>query len=503
MSGSATASGERLVRVVGAARAALEARAGEIDDLNVFPVADGDTGTNMLITAVAVEEAAAATTGLPLPERCAALARAALMGARGNSGMILSQLVRGAAESLAGEEDLGGAALARALRSASDTAYRAVRHPVEGTMLTVARRTAEAAEATADGDRDLAAVLEAALEGGRAGVAETPELLEVLREAGVVDSGGMGVVILLEGLGAGLLGHEVAPPLDVGRPRVAAAADHVPSRYRYCTSFLVEGSAIDLDALEASLLSLGDSLLVMGDAAQAKVHVHTDAPERAAAAAEPWGEVTGLRYDDMRRQEAERDARLRRAARATAACAAVALLPGEGARELAEGLGARALAPEAAAGEVAEALEAGGAPEAVVVVAGPEGLGAALDAAAGRPGVRVIDAGSLPAALASLVGLDPEAAAEGNAAEMRELAQGVRAAGVEGAGAAALRPRLETALAALLGDEPALVTVLVGAGADVSPPEVEAWVRAAAGPQVEVEAHEGGQEAPALAVGVE
>ena len=187
MSGPATASGERLVRVVGAARAALEARAGEIDDLNVFPVADGDTGTNMLITAVAVEQAAAATTGLPWPERCAALARAALMGARGNSGMILSQLVRGAAESLAGEDDLGGPALARALRRASETAYAAVRHPVEGTMLTVARRTAEGAEA-AEGD-GLEAVLDAALEGGRRGVAETPELLAVLREAGVVELG--------------------------------------------------------------------------------------------------------------------------------------------------------------------------------------------------------------------------------------------------------------------------------------------------------------------------
>jgi hypothetical protein len=502
MSGSATASGERLVRVVGAGRAALEARAGEIDDLNVFPVADGDTGTNMLITAVAVEEAAAATTGLPWAERCPALARGALLGARGNSGMILSQLVRGAAESLAAEGDLGGAAMARALRRASEAAYAAVRHPVEGTMLTVARRTAAAAEAAAGAGGDLGAVLEAALEGGRDGVAETPDLLEVLREAGVVDSGGMGLVILLEGLGAGLLGREVAPPLDVGRPRVVAA-DHVPSRYRYCTSFLVEGGAIDLDALEASLLSLGDSLLVMGDSAQAKVHVHTDTPERAAGAAEAWGEVTGLRFDDMRRQEAERDARLRRVVQGAAACAALALLPGEGARELAEGLGARGLAPDAAAGEVAEALDAAGSAEAVVVVAGPEGLGAALEAAAGRPGVRVVAAGSLPAALASLVALDPEAPADANAAEMRELALGVRAAEVDGAGADALRPGLEAALAGLLGDEPALVTVLIGSGAGVAPPEVEAWVRAVTGPEVEVEAHEGGQAGPALALGVE
>jgi uncharacterized protein len=496
MSGPATASGERLVRVVGAARAALEARAGEIDDLNVFPVADGDTGTNMLITAVAVEEGAAATTGLPWPERCAALARAALTGARGNSGMILSQIVRGAAESLTGEEgELGGAALARALRQASEAAYAAVRHPVEGTMLTVARRAAEGAEA-ADGG-GLEAVFEAALEGGRRGVAETPELLDVLREAGVVDSGGLGLVVLLEGLGAGLLGREVAAPIDVGRPRVVQA-DHVPSRYRYCTSFLVEGSAIDLDALEASLLSLGDSLLVMGDAAQAKVHVHTDAPERAAEAACPWGEVTGLRVDDMRRQEAERDARLRRAAAAGGACAAIALVPGEGMRELAEGLGAVVLEPSAATAEIAAAREGAGAGEAVVVTAGPEGLAAAREA-----GGAVVDAGSLPALLASLVGLDPAATADDNASEMRELAAGVRAAEVDGDDAAALRAGLEAALAGLVGDEPALVTVLIGAGAGVTPSEAEAWVRAAVGGRVEVEAHEGGQGRPALAVGVE
>jgi DAK2 domain fusion protein YloV len=501
MSGSATASGERLVRVVGAARAALEARAGEIDDLNVFPVPDGDTGTNMLATAVAVEEAAGATTGLPWRERCAALARAALMGARGNSGMILSQLVRGAAESLAQEGgEPGGAALARALRRASDTAYAAVRHPVEGTMLTVARRTAEAAEAA--GADDLEAVLDAALGGGRRGVAETPELLDVLREAGVVDSGGLGLVILLEGLGAGLLGHEVAPPIDVGRPRVVDAG-HVPSRYRYCTSFLLEGAAIDLDALEASLLPLGDSLLVMGDASQAKVHVHTDAPERAADAARPWGEVTALRFDDMRRQEAERDARLRRAAAGAAACGALALVEGDGVRELAEGLGADALPPGAAPAEIAAALGRGGAPETVVVVAGAQGLAAARAAVDGRPGCRVVDAGSLPGALACLVGLDPEATAHRNAQEMTALAEGVRAAEVDGGDPDALRSGLTGALAGLLGDGPALVTVLIGAGAAVAPPEVEAWVRAAAGPEVEVEAHAGGQPSPALAVGVE
>jgi dihydroxyacetone kinase-like predicted kinase len=274
--------------------------------------------------------------------------------------------------------------------------------------------------------------------------------------------------------------------------------DHVPSRYRYCTSFLVEGEAIDLDVLEASLLPLGDSLLVMGDPAQAKVHVHTDTPERATEAAAPWGEVSGLRVDDMRRQEAERDARLRRAAAAGAACAAVALVSGDGMRELAEGLGAVVLPPGAAAGEIAAAREAAGAAEAVVVIAGPDGLAAAREA-----GGAVVDAGSLPALLASLVALDPDAGADENAREMRELAAGVHAAEVDGDDPAALRAGLEAALAGLARDEPALVTVLIGEGTGVSPAEAEAWVRAAAGDRVEVEAHDGGQRSPALAVGVE
>jgi DAK2 domain fusion protein YloV len=499
MSGPATASGERLARVAGAARAALEARAGEVDDLNVFPVADGDTGANMLLTALAVEESAGATSGLPRPERCRALARAALMGARGNSGMILSQLVRGAADALgAGEGPLDGPALALALRRASDAADAAVRHPVEGTMLTVARRMADAAEAAPSGD--IEAVLAAALEGGRRAVAETPGLLDVLRQAGVVDAGGLGLVILLEGVAAGLAGHEVAAPIRVA-PAPPGEGRHAPSRYRYCTSFLVEGVAIELALVEAALEAVGDSVLVMGDRVQAKVHVHTDAPERAAELVRRWGEVGGMRVDDMRRQEAERDARLRRAAPAGAACGALALLPGAGARALAEGLGARALPEDAGPAAIAAAIAALGTPEGVVVTAGADGPAAAAGAQGGR--VRVVDAGSLPAALACLVALDPHAGAEANAAGMAALAAGVATAGVEGAGAEALRPRLVRAIAGLIGDVPCLVTVLVGAGAGVEPHEVEAWVREVAGTAVEVEAHLGGQAGPALAIGVE
>jgi DAK2 domain fusion protein YloV len=500
MSGSATVSGERVARVAGTARAALEARAGEVDDLNVFPVADGDTGTNMLLTAVAVEEAAAATTGLPRAERCGTLARAALMGARGNSGMILSQLVRGAADALAGQEGpLDGAGVAAALRRASAAADAAVRRPVEGTMLTVARAAAEAAEAAGAGGAQ--EVLAAALAGGREAVERTPGQLDVLREAGVVDAGGLGLVLLLEGVAAGLAGRAVAAPMRVA-PAAPRGAGHAPSRYRYCTSFLVEGEAIDLAAVGAALEAIGDSVLVMGDPAQAKVHVHTDAPERAEGIARAWGEVGGLVVEDMRRQEAERDARLRAGAPATAACGALALLPGAGARALAEGLGARALAAGARPADIAGAVAGIGAPEAVIVTSGPEGVAAAEDAAG--EAVPVVETASAAAALACLVAFDPSRGAADNAAEMAALAAGVATARVDGAGAGELRGGLARALDGLLDDGPCLVTVLIGADAGVEPHEVEAWVREAAGAAgVEVEAHEGGQARPALAIAVE
>jgi DAK2 domain fusion protein YloV len=489
MTGPVMASDERVGRAIGAARAALEARAAEVDDLNVFPVADGDTGSNMLATAAAVERAALATAGLPRAERCAALARAALVGARGNSGMILSQLVRGAAEVLAaGDGPVDGPTVARALRRASEAADAAVRRPVEGTMLTVARRAAEAAEES--GAPDAETVLAAALAGGRRGVEETPELLEVLREAGVVDSGGLAVVILLDGLAAGLAGREPPPVVRAAPPRVESL-DHPPSRYRYCTSFLVEGAEIDGDALEAGLLAVGDSVLVMGDLQQVKVHVHTDAPERAAGIAREWGHVGAMSIDDMRRQEAERAARLRRASATRARCGALLLADGAGVRELAEGLGAVALPEAAGAADIDAALSGLAADEAVIVAVGR------------TAGAAAVEAGSLPAALCCLVVLDPGLGATENAAGMAAAAAAVASVEIEGP-PGALRTGLEDALAGLLGDGPALVTALIGAGAGVQPSEVEAWVRAAAGDaEVEVEAHLGGQARPALAIGVE
>jgi uncharacterized protein len=296
-----------LAAAIGAARAALEERGQEVNDLNVFPVADGDTGTNLLLTLRSVEAAALAGAGGAPGALAEALSRAALMGARGNSGMILSQLVSGAAEALAGGGAPDGADVARALRAAAEAGYRGVREPVEGTMLTVARAMAEAAEAAAGGGRD--AVLAGAVAAGVRAVEETPAQLAVLREAGVVDAGALGLVIALDGLTAALCGSAPLRPPTRARPPAAAGAR---SRYRYCTSFAVTGPALDLAALEAALVPLGDSLLVMGDERRARVHVHTDDAERALALGRAAGALEGVAIEDMRRQEAARTARLAR-----------------------------------------------------------------------------------------------------------------------------------------------------------------------------------------------
>jgi DAK2 domain fusion protein YloV len=471
MSGPAV-SEERLAEAVGRARAALAARADEVDLLNVFPVADGDTGVNMLRTATAVDEAARSTSGLPRAARCDALARAALMGAQGNSGMILSQLVRGAAEALAHGE-IDGPAVARAIRGASDAAAAAVRHPVEGTMLSVARAIAAAAEAALPAGRD--AVLAAAVAAGADAVEATTDQMDVLREAGVVDAGALGVLILVEGLADALAGRppRAAPAVAPSRPATAA---HPPSRYRFCTTFLVEGAAVDLGALEDALEAVGDSLLVMGDARRAKVHVHTDAPERAAEVAAAWGVIEGLRADDMRRQEAERAARL---AAVVEPGGLVAVAEGAGVRDLLAGLGVPAVAPGAPLGEASVVLALAPAPDA--------------------PGAEVVAVGTLPAMLAAAVAWDPGDDPAAVAAAMRAAAAEVTAVEV----AVADREALAAALAPALAEGAGLVTVLVGEGAGVAPAEVEAWVRALVPAGVEVEAHFGGQTAPALAVGVE
>ncbi|MFI5004765.1 MAG: DAK2 domain-containing protein [Solirubrobacterales bacterium] len=321
---------------VAGALAHLESRREEVNDLNVFPVADGDTGDNMVLTLRAVLAELDRLQGadetrtideIGREEIVQSVARAALLGARGNSGVILSQLIRGAAEELVSRPGqlIDPPLIAAALANAAERAYASVRNPAEGTILTVAREMADgiAAEHERDSrrarlspdaapeeqDRAIAATLEHAVATGQESVKRSPELLAALRDAGVVDAGGYGLTILFAGVVAALRG-EAPPPLDHHAPARIHHPEHSSGTFRYCTNFAVIGSDLEPERFAPQLEALGDSVLVVGDAATLKVHLHTDEPERAAAVFAGVGEVSHLDVADMRAQVAEREGRI-------------------------------------------------------------------------------------------------------------------------------------------------------------------------------------------------
>jgi len=281
-------SGQDLREMFAAATDWLEKSASEIDAMNVFPVPDGDTGTNMLLTMRSTLEGAYQAPDSSAPAVAQAMARGALMGARGNSGVILSQIWRGLAQGLAGKESFTGSDLADALLQASMMAYNGLSNPVEGTILTVVREASSAAQAqAASGDNDIISILEAAVSAANESVANTPTLLPVLREAGVVDAGGQGLYTLLEGALRYLRGEaeqmQFRKPLMIASsiPLVAkspqmVAAEEVP--YGYCTNFVIKGQGLDPDKLRLRLKRKGQSLIVVGDETTLRVHIHTYDP---------------------------------------------------------------------------------------------------------------------------------------------------------------------------------------------------------------------------------
>ena len=404
--------------------AALESARRRIDDLNVYPVPDGDTGTNLTLTVRGIVEALEATETAGRPELAREVTRAALMSARGNSGVILSQIVRGADETLA-----EGVDVAASLRGASDAAYRGVRKPVEGTMLTVIRELAEAAERL--GPADLAELLPQLVAAGEESVARTQEMLDVLREAGVVDAGGAGLVEILRGVTAAVTGEPLPEPPAYEEEIGLDAIHQELSRFRYCTTVLVEGHALDSGELERELEPLGDCLLVVGDAGALKVHVHTDDPGAVLTLAAVRGTLESVEIANMHRQTAEREERLSDALAADKTCEAVAVVTGAGNRRLFESLGAgqlidggRTMNP--ATQEILDAVERAPAPEAIVLPNNPNVIMSAEQAArlASKP-VRVIPTRSLQEGLAALVAYDSSRSAEANMADIFEALEGV------------------------------------------------------------------------------
>jgi DAK2 domain fusion protein YloV len=437
------------------ALAQLESRREEVNDLNVFPVADGDTGDNMVLTLKAVLTELDRLSGdlgqltvdeIGREEIVDSVARAALLGARGNSGVILSQLIRGAAEELVSRPGelvdpvLVGAAMARA----ADRAYASVREPAEGTILTVVREMAHRVasdlahmpdtrlgpDAPPDvQDAAIAEVLERAVDAGQESVKRGPELLPVLREAGVVDAGGYALTIIFAGVVAALRGAE-APELEHHAPARVTHPQHESSTYRYCTNFAVTGDDLDHTRFIRELEKLGDSVLVVGDRATLKVHVHTDEPERATGLFEGAGTVSRLDVADMHEQIGERAERLgARNGGDQATSGALAVVSGEGMRALFEGLGVHTLDGGPTLNPSTYDLLAGihDVPaEQVVVLPNSPNVIMAADRAAelSEKHVRVLPTRSQQAGLAVAVALEPGRDAEANAASMEEeLAQ--------------------------------------------------------------------------------
>lgn len=356
--------GVKLLRGLEAATHWLDQHVGEINALNVFPVPDGDTGTNMHLTLnAAVNGVAAQPSATAVADQ---VYRKALMGARGNSGVILSQIIRGFAEGISGKTELDGPALAAALSRAAERAYKAVMKPTEGTILTVARVAGEKALATAETCQDVQGVLEAAFAGAEEAVAETPNQLKQLRDAGVVDAGGKGLAIVLEGMLKFARGEEIERQ-DAGEV-VAIAFDideiHSDDDFGYCTTFLLEGENIPFEDVRAKIASMGQSVVVVGDENLVKAHIHTERPGDVLNYAVGFGALTGIEIANMDKQrEAIKDSgmvstKATRAPKESAAMIGVGAKAGASDEPFAP-IGIVAVAPGAGFVEIFESLNAG------------------------------------------------------------------------------------------------------------------------------------------------
>jgi uncharacterized protein len=434
-----------LKTAVGSAHAALAAHASKIDALNVYPVPDGDTGTNMLLTLRSILEKVSAAPGLEGGEAARVVSRAALMGARGNSGVILSQIVRGACEVLGNSCALDAGGISAALMGARERAYATVSEPVEGTMLSVINDAAGAAQTCVErGEKDRLEVLRAAAREAHASVKRTPDLLDVLAEAGVVDAGGLGVAVILDGLVAALGGEELAPveleeeKPEAGGTRLRETVVHsAEEAWGYCTEFFVDGFSGDETGFEARIHELGKSVLVIPDDDLVKVHLHTQDPGGALTYASVFGRLSGVKVEDMEAQTRARAQGDDRPvpSKAVTNIGVVATSRGTGNRELFESMGAVVVeggqAANPSADELAQAIEAAGAEDVILlpnnknVVPTAERVGELVEAR-----THVVPTTSIACGLAAMVGYDPEGEPDEIVEEMREILRGLRCAEV-------------------------------------------------------------------------
>ena len=431
-----------------------------VDALNVFPVPDGDTGTNMTQTITSAIKEISSKPYSSVSDVANAAARGALKGARGNSGVILSQILRGFAKVLAGHEELDGALLAQALREGANTAYKAVMKPKEGTILTVARVIAEEAEEARDKQDDVVEMFKLVLSTGDAILKRTPDMLPVLKQAGVVDSGGTGLMVIYRGMYAALTGEPV--DAEVAAVKADGTLTEMPGefvddhealeeiKFGYCTEFIVshpreDMKETDVVRLRRRLERIGDCVLVIADMNVVKVHVHTNQPGQALQYALELGELDAIKIDNMFEERREREAKLaEEAARAAAEAPAeelktygiVAVALGEGLTEIFRNLnvdqvvdGGQTMNPSIQ--DLADAANATGA-ETVIILPNNTNIILAAQQASELTDkhVIVLPTKSVPMGISAALAFDPSLSPEENEAAMIEAANQVHTASI-------------------------------------------------------------------------
>lgn len=301
--------GQDLKRVLNAAAVWLTRHIDSLNALNVFPVPDGDTGTNMALTMQAAMQPVATSPSHSCSEIASAVSHGALMGARGNSGVILSQIWRGFSDGIAGKERISARDLAEGLVSATATAYRAVLKPVEGTILTVVREMGQQARAAAAARNSFSHVLEEAAKEAKASVARTPLLLEKHREAGVVDAGGQGLFVIIDGMRRYTEGEDLELSEVEGAGAITSSvtghAQVEHGEYGYCTNFILVGGGWKFDTVRADIAAMGDSAVIVGDDDIVKVHIHTETPGQVLNYATTLGNLRQISITDMQEQHDE------------------------------------------------------------------------------------------------------------------------------------------------------------------------------------------------------
>ena len=448
-----TLQGSDLRQAMLGAAAYMELYRDAANALNVFPVPDGDTGTNMLLTLRAGvermnQDAGAAAAG----EVAESIATGAFWGARGNSGVILSQLLRGFADGVAGSDEIDSSHAVAAFRSAADSAYGAVSQPREGTMLSVIRGASEAAVTANDaGEGDVIALWQTAYDGAVAALARTPEQLPVLKEAGVVDSGGLGVVAIIGGALRHLQG-ETDRPVDLGLRSVGGLIDpaqtasvaidtefldaHEATEFGYCTQFVIHGKDLSVDGLRAGFDALAESTVIIGGGSAVRVHVHTEDPGAALTFGVAHGDLDEIKIDNMSLQNRDWAAGHRERTRPEEirpGVSVIAVASGPGIADLFQDAGCAAIVPggqtlNPSASEIIDAALSAGTSDVIVLPNNHNVIltaSQAADADTGEVTLHVVGTRTMPQGTAAMLGFNPEISLDDNLASMGSASRSV------------------------------------------------------------------------------